>query len=168
MENIITNLATWATLILFLFYFVGRIITICVVKRLWHDKVVFSEINRDEYGIVDEIGDDTCECNVPFCAYLVSVEGMRNIKIYTSDLNNIEMGVRKDKLIYQRDFMNIDQAIKININTGDIFPTLFIEYETMDFMKVSLDWQDNLKSGVFSEMVVPQNTLRSVLYKLLR
>ena len=25
MENIITNLATWATLILFLFYFVGRI-----------------------------------------------------------------------------------------------------------------------------------------------
>ena len=137
MENIITNLATWATLILFLFYFVGRIITICVVKRLWHDKVVFSEINRDEYGIV---------------------EGMRNIKIYTSDLNNIEMGVRKDKLIYQRDFMNIDQAIKININTGDIFPTLFIEYETMDFMKVSLDWQDNLKTGVFSEMVLPQDT----------
>lgn len=164
MKSIITDLATYATLILFLFYFVGRIITICVVKRLWHDKVVFSEIDGDKYGVIDEVG----ECDPSFCAYLVSAEGIRNIKIYTTDLSNIATGVRKGEIIYRRDFMNIDQAIKININTGDLFPTLIIEYETMDFMKVSLEWRDNLKNGVFSEMVVPKNTLRSVLYKLLR
>lgn len=93
---------------------------------------------------------------------------MRNIKIYTADLSNIDEGVCKGELIYQRDFLNIDQGIKINIETGDIFPTLFIEYETMDFMNVSLKWNDNLKNGVFSEMVVPKNTVRSVLYKLLK
>lgn len=168
MREIITDLATLATLILFLFYFVGRIITICTVKKLWRDKVIFSEINRNEYGIVDEVGDKPCGCNFHFCAYLVSAEGMRNIKIYTADLSNIDEGVCKGELIYQRDFLNIDQGIKINIETGDIFPTLFIEYETMDFMNVSLKWNDNLKNGVFSEMVVPKNTVRSVLYKLLK
>ena len=168
MRDVIADLATWATLILFLFYFIGRIITICTVKRLWRDKVVFSETPGDGYGVVDEVGERPREGDLGFCAYLVSVEGMRNIRIYDTDRNDIETGAHKDKLVYQRDFLNIDQAIKIDIETGELFPTLFIEYETMDFMHVSLEWQDNLKNGVFSEMVVPQNTIRSVLYQLLK
>lgn len=168
MNSFISNLATWATLILFLFYFIGRIITICTVKRLWRDKVVFEKAPGEGYGVVDEVGDETADRTARFCAYLVSMEGMRNIKIYSADLTNIEEGVRKDKLIYQRSFLNINQAIKINVETGEIFPTLFIEYETMEFMRVSLEWRDNLKNGVFSEIIFPENTLRSVLYKLLR
>lgn len=168
MREIATDLATFATLILFLFYFIGRIITICTVKKLWRDKVILSKTLSNEYGVVDEVDSDVCEYDFHFCGYLVSIEGMRNIKIYTTDLSNIEKTIHRGELIYQRDFLNINEALKINIETGELFPTLFIEYETMDFMRVSLSWQDNLKNGVFSEMVIPQNTFRSVLYKLLK
>lgn len=168
MREIISELATWATLILFLFYFVGRIITILTVKKIWREKVIFSETLDDRYGVVDEIGNDEQDRDFHFCAYLVSTEGMRNIKIYAADFSNIDEGVRKGALLYRRNFLNVDQAIKIHTETGEVFPTLFIEYETMDFMRVSLEWRDNMKNGVFSEMVVPKNTLKSVLYKLLR
>ena len=58
MCNILSDLASWATLILFFFYFIGRIITICTVKKLWKDKVIFTDELNNQYGVVDEIDVD--------------------------------------------------------------------------------------------------------------
>ena len=48
------------------------------------------------------------------------------------------------------------------------FKPIIIEYETIEYMKVKLEWIDNMKNGVYSELVTPKNTLKSVLYKLLK
>lgn len=171
MSNTLSNLASWATLVLFLFYFVGRIITICTVKKLWKDKVILENRIGDEYGVVDEINNgEYRDGSAPgyYGGYLISIEGMRNIKVYSTRTDCIEDKTVVDRLLYERDFLNINQAIRVNIETEEIIPTLIIEYETIEYMKVKLEWIDNMKNGVYSELVTPKNTLKSVLYKLLK
>lgn len=171
MCNTLSDLASWATLILFFFYFIGRIITICTVKKLWKDKVIFKNELNDEYGVVDEIDNEgyaECLSPCPYCGYLVSVEGMRNIKVYSTETDYDAGTTSKGKLLYERNFLNIDEAIKINVETGELAPTLIIEYDTMEYMRVELEWIDNKKNGVYSELVVPKNTVKSVVYRLLK
>ena len=88
--------------------------------------------------------------------------------MYSTRTDCIEDKTVVDRLLYERDFLNINQAIRVNIETGEIIPTLIIEYETIEYMKVKLEWIDNMKNGVYSELVTPKNTLKSVLYKLLK
>ena len=45
---------------------------------------------------------------------------------------------------------------------------MIIEYDTMEYMRVELEWIDNKKNGVYSELVVPKNTVKSVVYRLLK
>ena len=171
MCNILSDLASWATLILFFFYFIGRIITICTVKKLWKDKVIFTDELNNQYGVVDEIdknGYAWCLASCPYCVYLVSVEGMRNIKVYSTETDYDAGTTSKGKLLYERNFLNIDEAIKINVETGELTPTLIIEYDTMEYMRVELEWIDNKKNDVYSELVVPKNTIKSVVYRLLK
>lgn len=166
MAGLLGDLASIATLILFLIYFLGRIITILTVKQLWKDKII---INADEYvnyDIVDEVLEDQWE--EPIYGLLVSKEGIRNLKVFDVKPDSDGIPCKKGNLIYKRSFLNIEQAIAFHVMTGDLFPTLFIEYDSLDFTHVTLEWRDNLKNGVFSELVIPKHTIRSILYYLCR
>lgn len=167
MKEIIGLYSSVATLILFVFYFVGRIFTIFTVKRLWKDKVLFSIDANKEFQIVDFVSASE-KTDYAVRSVLISKEGIRNLKIFTVEADKNGLLTQKGKMIYKRGFLNIDEAIEINSEIGDLFPTLIIEYEAFDYMKVKLEWRDNLKNGVFSEMVIPKHTLRSFLYYLLR
>lgn len=157
--------ASIATLILFLLYFVGRIITVFAVKNIWKDKVVLNETSYSQYDIVDEVcspdGYDS-----PIYGLLVSKEGIRNLKVFSVDDDENGLPCKKGKLFYSRSFLNLEQAIAIKVMTGDLFPTLFIEYDSIDYTHICIEWRDNLNNGVFSEMVVPKHTLKSIFYYL--
>lgn len=166
--EMISLFASIATLVLFLFYFIGRIITIFAVKKIWKDKVVLGVFNLDEYNIVDEVVDDgrfQTEC---VFGVLLSKEGIRNLNVYKVVPDENRLNTKKGDLLYSRDFLNIDEAIGFRVDTGDLYPTLLIEYESFDYMKIRLWWADNNKNGVFSEMVYPKHTIKSFMYYLLR
>lgn len=160
-------LSSIATLILFSFYFIGRIITTASVKKLWKDKIILKDLENCSYDIVDEIFDSRASCDSIF-GLLVSVEGMRNISVFSVDIDYEKGLFHKKELLLNRSFLNIDQAIAIHVMPGDLFPTLLIEYTTFDYLKVQLEWRDNLRNGVYSELVQPRHTLKSILYYLLK
>lgn len=166
MAGLLGDLASMATLILFLIYFLGRIITIFAVKQLWKDKVVINAEEYTNYDIIDEVPEDQWE--EPIYRLLVSREGIRNLKVFGVKPDRDGIPCKKGDLIYERSFLNIEQAIAFHVMTGDLFPTLFIEYDGLDFTHVTIEWRDNLKNGVFSELVMPKHTIKSVLYYLCR
>ena len=164
---VLSTIASVATLVLFICYFIGRGITIVTVKKVWKDKVTMGEGNDEAIGVVDEVSGDRSFDEEPY-GYLVSKEGIRFLKVYSVEIIEEEpFEIRKD-LVFQRDFLNVNEAVAIYAMPGEIFATLIFEYYTFDYMKVEFGWKDNLKNGVFSEFVQPRHTMKSFLYYLLR
>lgn len=163
--SLIGDLSAVATMILFLFYFVGRVVTIISIRKIWRDKVVVDLLDYSQYEIIDEVGFDLEE---DIHGVIISKEGIRDLKVFEVVPNSDGLMTKKGRLIYSNQFINIDQSIAIRCCTGDLFPTLIIEYVSFDYMKVKIEWRDNLKSGVLSELVVPKHTVKSFLYYLLK
>lgn len=164
---LLSTIASVATLVLFIFYFIGRGITIFAVKKLWKDKVIMRENINESFGVVDEVPGDRGFDEEPY-GFLVSKEGIRFLKVYSMEIIEREpYEIRKD-LIFQHEFLNINEAIAIYTMPGEIFATLIFEYYTFDYMKVEFGWRDNLKNGGFSELVQPKHTVKSFLYYMLR
>ena len=160
----VSEAASIATLVLFVMYFIGRIITIFSVRRMWTDEIVFDQKRFGDYGIVDEVGD----MENRIFGLLVTNTGIRKLKIYKPALNSEGLPLDNGEQLYSRDFLNVHQAIAVREMTGDLFPALIIEYLTADYMEVRLEWRDNLKNGVYSELVEPRHTGKSILYYLCR
>jgi len=167
------NISSIATLTLFVIYFVGRIITIVSTRRIWKDRVEFvygtmdTLDNYTRQNCVDQIYVDEFQKTLLY-GVLTSVEGIRNISVYTAELDSNDVSVHKGRRIYHRDLLNPNQSLVFHVETGELRPTLFIEYTSFDYMKIEFGWQDNLKSGVFSECVEPKHTIKSFLYYLCR
>ena len=98
---------------------------------------------------------------------LLSKEGIRAIKVFEVTEKG-SLPIKKGNVIYRKKYLDIDQAIAFCCETGELYPRLFIEYIAYDYMKVKFAWQDNLKSGVFSENVRKHHTIRSILYYMCR
>lgn len=168
-------LSSIATLILFCFYFIGRIITILSVKRIWRDKVIMGDSNYSQYEIVDAVYNDA-STESKIYGILLSREGMRKIRVYKAYNDGDNQFLQKKSRFHAKekesllslDFLNIDQAIAFTIEPGELYPSLIIEYTSFDYMKIRMEWRDNLKNGVYSELVKPVHTVNSFLYYLFR
>ena len=130
-----------ATLILFVIYFFGRVITILSVKKLWKDEVILDPARFGSFGIVDDITSSAyCGMEADDSTYglLVSKEGIRNLSVF--DVKHAEDGIPagKGKCIFSRSFLNVNEAIAFHVAPGELFPTLIIEYTSFDFMKVQI------------------------------
>lgn len=166
MVEILSLFSSVATLILFVFYFTGRILTIISVKRIWRDKIIINTHNCKKYDIVDTVvvGE---EANERY-GILLSKEGIRDLKVYNVVCNKDNLPTQKGSLLLDKPFVNVDHAVAFHVEPGELFPTLIIEYLTFDYMKVRIEWRDNLKTGVFSEFIQPKHTLRSFCYYFFR
>ncbi len=151
-----------ATLVLFVIYFIGRIITIIMVKPIWSDKITNYDSATD---IVEEYEIDDTGCK----AALTTTNGIRNLKIYAVEFDP-EIGIvhSTKELLYERAFLNIGQSIVICADLPDCIPKILVEYETLEYMKVSIAWVDNCKNGVMSEIPTLTHTVKSILYYLCR
>lgn len=157
------NIASIATLILFIIYFAGRTIAIFSVKGIWHDQIMDLPKDRTSVNIVDEIGED-----YGYSKLLISKEGIRNFKMYSLEYNSDYSKIIHKEEIFSTDFLNVDQAIAIHYETAETFPRFCIEYETPDYRKVCFNWNDNLKNGVMSEIICIKHTFKSFMYYFFR
>ena len=168
------DIASIATLILFVIYFIGRAITIGIEKNLCTEKISF-EADQDiynRYDIVEEVstGDaPDSDADMRATIILTSTQGIWNIKIYQiaydDDFNEIK---KISKCIEAYDFLNIGQSYVIKTFVPEIIPRYRIEYRTQDMKKVTFDIAENLKNGVISELLVPKHTVKSLVYYLFR
>ena len=175
--NLVSALSSVATLVLFAFYFIGRIITIKTAKGWWKDKIIVLDDASYEdyfkYGIVDDVCALDCASSNDdelIQGLLLSKNGIRDLRIYVADCISKpkKLKFKRGKMIFERKFLNIDEAVALHITLGDMFPTYYIEYTATDYMKVKLEWKENLKDGVFSEFAQSKHTIRSIIYYLVR
>ena len=169
------TIASITTLILFVIYLVGRIITIIAIKPLFKDKIIVAPTdevisNCNIINLVEDVGGNYSSDIIS--GIIVSREGIRNLCVYDCINETDDEGYFikriKGRLLFSQKFINIDEAIAIYIESGELFPNAIIEYETIDYMKIVIEWRDNLKSGVPSELVVPKHTIKSICYYLFR
>ena len=171
----LSDFASIATLFLFVIYVVGRVIAVLSVNRLVRDEVLLNYQNQsipkewERYGIVDDIfwGDKGSE-EIPW-GLIVSNEGIRNLKAYSVKIDKrSQLPTKKGDEVFSKNFLNINQAIAIHVEPGELFPSLIVEYESFDYMKVRFQWRDNLRNGVFSELIESRHTLKSFFYYFLK
>lgn len=172
MWDMISNIASIATIVLFVIYFVGRTITIFAQVDVCCDEVLFCNVGQAEekFNIIENWGDiGDAEEELLSVVVLTSKQGIRKIKItrigYDENLNYCR---KNSKLLYAKDFLNIGESVVFTTYLPEVIPIYKLEFRTLDFKKVSLEILDNLKSGVASEMLVAKHTIKSVLYHLFR
>lgn len=164
------NLGDWAsvaTLILFVIYFIGRVITIYRFQKLETNEIRIVTENTDisNYEIVDGFSLDD---DPTYTIIIKSVTGIKSLTIYKIIYDSEMNQIGREATANRMSFINIGHAIAISLSLPEILPRYELEYETMDYKKVTLQLVDNLKSGIISEGVVAKHNFKSVLYNLLK
>lgn len=160
------DIASVATLILFAFYFIGRIITIARNRYVFTDelRMMGAEFDNKEFDIV-EVFDLEKKANNTFI--LTSRQGIYDLAVYRilydSDFNQIGRK-RLEKSSYS--FLNVGQSLAFRVTSPEISTTYEVEYNTPDYKRVTIALWDNPKNGVLSESAKPKNTFKSIMFHL--
>ena len=165
---ILGDIASIATLVLFVFYFVGRAIAIVRNRNVFLDDI------RIEHSDFDQSKLDIVECFKlepnPYNAFvLTSEQGIYDLSVYQIlyDEDCHRTG-RKKVEGFTYDFLNKGQSLAFFLTSPELFVTYEVEYYTQDYKKVTISLWDNPKNGVMSESAIPQNTFKSVMYNLVK
>lgn len=163
------NIATVATIILFVIYFIGRIITIIVEKNNKYENV---EIYYDEEDIPADLKIvDEFECDKDSGEIVIITPTTKQynwLKIYKAEYDEKKNDMKKTEMIYENKKILNGHSIKISATIPDTMPWYIIEFERSDYMKGELPLHMNGKNGIEDEMLEFKHTFRSVLYYLCR
>ena len=165
----IGDLASIATLMLFVIYFIGRCITIYMEKQIKYESIDIyddeKKITKNE-KIVEEFTSDDKYFNVLIIKPLEkSFKWFRIYKNIYDDENNF---IIKREKIYECTNIYNRHVIRIYIKLSEIFPQYTIEFQRSDYMVGKIDMSENLKNGVQEEMLKYTHTLKSIIYYLFR
>ena len=127
MQNIIANIASIATIILFIFYFIGRFIIIKKEKNGIYEQIDLYITNSEnifkKYKIVDEIVLDE---NSSEYMIITPTEKMYNwIKIYKYNGNELV----KEECLWSKDNLSKNHSIKIKAYIVERVPKYIIKFE---------------------------------------
>lgn len=162
------NIASIATLILFVIYFIGRIISLIIEKKMIYEKVDLY-VNEDELPkdikIVDEYECEYCDNILIITPYEKSYNWL-TINECKYDEKNNKLVKTKQLEKFEKIINNTSIRIDATITCG--IPLYIIEFERADYIKGILILQSNGKNGVQEEMVKIKHTWKSVIYYLFR
>jgi hypothetical protein len=166
MQNIIANIASIATIILFIFYFIGRFIIIKKEKNGIYEQIDLYITNSEnifkKYKIVDEIVLDE---NSSEYMIITPTEKMYNwIKIYKYNGNELV----KEECLWSKDNLSKNHSIKIKAYIVERVPKYIIKFERSDYMTGEIFVVHNGKNVIQEEMIKCKHTLKSILYYVLK
>lgn len=165
--DVLGTASSVATLILFVIYFIGRAITIHQERGLYLDELAIgraSQTDHDRYKVIETLKLVDNPYNV---FYIISKQGIWNLKVYKYTFDN-DINIVGEHKIKEYKFINIDEAIKIELNVPEIIPQYRVEYTTVDYKKVKFELRDNMKNGVMSQIAEIQHTPMSIIYYFFR
>ncbi len=164
----IGEIASIATLILFVIYFIGRIISLTIEKKMVFERVDIyyrEEEIPHSFKIVAEYG---CESADEILIITPHEKSYNWLAIYDCKFNEITKKLEKGKELER--FKNIlnDTSVKLDIIISCGIPSYMIEFERTDFTRGILVLQCNNKNGVQEELIESHHTWKSVIYYLFR
>lgn len=157
--TIISTLASVASLILFVIYFIGRFCNVFQIKNEIYEKL--DRETKEDFKIVDEfdIGEYTSEK-----VYLTATHTLRNVKIYECSFSQERKKVKKGKLYMKCGSLRNGFTFQFNTYLSECIPTFMLEYQSNDFTKGKLLFAENGKNGIIEEQIYKTHTFRSILF----
>lgn len=162
------DIASVATLVLFVIYFIGRTITIVRNRSVFPDEIKMELFQFDRSGL-DIVERFYLEQEPDNAIILTSEQGIYDLSIYKKEYDEKGMCIGKKRLKECKcDFVNKGQSVEFDLTVPEIFAMYEVQYYTPDYRKVTIELFCNLKDGVMSEIAKPKNTLVSKLYHLVK
>lgn len=165
--NLIDSIAFFSsvvTLLLFLFYLIGRYLLVRKVETFITESIDVTytfDAENQKNNIVDviELGENLSET-----VYLSSIEPIRYIKFYEYDFE----GNRKGKFIDEYLNLRNEQVLEVRTYLPDGIPNYILEYQRFDYVKGKLLLSENGKTGLLVENLELKHTVKSLLYYLVK
>ena len=162
------NIASIATLILFVIYFIGRIISLIIEKKVIYE-------NIDIYANADEMPKDIKIVDEYRCKYyneiliITPYEKSYNwLAIYECEYNKKTNKLEKVKELEKFEKIINNTSIRVDATITCGIPLYMIEFERADYIRGTLILQSNGKNGVQEEMIKLKHTWKSIIYYIFR
>lgn len=162
------NVASIATLILFVIYFIGRIISLIIEKKVIYEKIDIYVKEKDipkDLKISDEY---RCKQAGEILIITPYEKSYNWLAIYECKYNEKNNNLEKVKELERFEKIMNNTSIKIDTILTCGIPLYKIEFERSDFIKGTLVLQSNGKNGIQEEMLKFHHTWKSVIYYLFR
>lgn len=162
--QIIGNISSFATLITFIIYLIGKVIRIKISKKLRYENI---EVYYNPYvpnsniKIVEEYNIGSTNTEKLIVSSLVPLNW---VKVYEYEFDDKKDEFKKGKLIEKHGYLRAGHAIQINTYLSCGVPAYILDFERYDYLRGSVCFAENGKNGILEECVTMSHTLRSYLY----
>jgi len=166
--SLIGLISSLITVVLFIFYIVGKLFLIKQMKVTLFEKFDLAyyqdtknDIQKGNYEIVErlDIGESNNEV-----IYITPSQPLRYLNIYKFDPNEFKKG----ELVNTIGPVANGHTIQINTYLNCGMPSFSIEFQRFDFVKGILFLAENGKTGILSQNLVLKYTFKSYLYYLVK
>lgn len=159
-ENI-GNIASIATLVLFVFYFIGRWWCITIEKKDLYEKIDIQVVDEEEdLNIIDVNGEEIIK--------MTSEKYLNWIKFYDAIWNG-KKSIKKGTLIKKIKNINRNESMYFKISIPDGIPNTIIEYQRSDYIKGRfIVRSDGRGTGYHASDFKLKTTFRSWMYYMLK
>ena len=162
------NIASIVTLILFVIYFIGRIISLIIEKKVIYEKIDIY-IEEDDIPKNLKISDEyRCEHEGEILIITPYEKSYNWLAIYECKYDEKNNKLEKVKELEKFEKIMNNTSIKIDTMLTCGNPLYMIEFERSDFIKGTLVLQSNGKNGIQEEILKFHHTWKSVIYYLFR
>ena len=163
------DIASIATLILFIIYFIGRIISIIIEKNIKYETVDVYYNEKDvskSFKIVEEvkISDEYSDILI----ITPQIKSYNWIRIYECKYDENKNKLIKIKQLCEIGKIYNDTSLRVDANISCGIPQYILDFERSDYMKGKLILQYNGKNGIQEEMLEFNHTLKSIIYYLFK
>ena len=162
------NIASIATLILFVIYFIGRIISIIIENKIIYEKIDIYIDEKDIPSNLKIVDEYSCQYKDEILIITPHEKSYNWLAIYECKYNEKINKLKKVKELERFEKIMNDTSIRIDTIISCGIPTYMIEFERSDYIKGTLILQFNGKSGVQEELLELHHTWKSVCYYLFR
>lgn len=163
--NLLGDCASVLTIVLFVFYIIGRIIRICIEGKYIHEKIIWCRSDEPDIDRKYIIKENICLDPKSKFGFVIMPKNsaIKNIKIY--EFNNEEN--KKGKCIVDEDvFLNEGYGIFVQTDNPELLVNYYMEFKRTDGMTCKFKIRSNTKNGVNEELIECHHNISSVLYYL--
>lgn len=163
------DIVSIATLLLFIIYFIGRVISIIIEKNMKFEIIDVYCNEKDipkEIKIVEDFkcSDDSNDIMI----VTPQTKSYNWVAIYECKYDEEKNKLIKTKQLYKTERIYNDTSLRIDTIISCGIPQYSLEFERNDYMKGYMYLQYNGKNGVEEEMLKFKHTFKSIIYYLFR
>lgn len=160
------TIASVATLVLFVFYFIGKGIAIHIGGKLVYEPFEFY-LDSDEIPESKKVA-ATYDLGDGESIVITSTRGVNSVKCYAYQHNTQKRRHKSKNLVFEHGFLNVGQSIEIKTYLAECVPEYYLEYVTCDYLKGFFPIQCDIATCNLQKHIKLKHTWKSFLYYLVK